>query len=309
MTFLDYLALIRRHWIIGIIITALVTASSVLLVTLKNNQPYETTIFLSIGNQQEQSNTTQSIYDDVQAADAFSQTVQGWFKNPQFIEQINAASGIKADISSRQQEKQNVLITYNTTTEDQANTLEKTIQDKLTAEIATYNSKTNDKFALAIFEAITQKKPLSMILFLIIGLFGGLVIASFALYGFEYLFQKASSTNQISEILEKTALDKFKNDHPNADKLTYISAIINKKEGKNIELITLGGDGSKIAKTLTELIPNKKIATINFPQESDKILTSNSCVVLCTLGKTTTNDLLKLKSLLSNSFDLIIIES
>jgi len=309
MTFLDYLALLRRHWIAATIITLVVTISAMALVWIKNTQPFETTIFFSIGNEQNQNNNDSNIYDEVEAADAFSQTVQGWFKNPQFIEKLATESNVKTDISSRQQEKQNVVVTYSSSNEEQANTMAKTIKNELSKEIQIYDANTNDKFTLALFEIHTEKKPLSLMLFLLIGLLGGAVVAFFALYGYEYIFQRIISSSQITEIFNKSAIEKFPNVNVSKEKLSYLGAYIAKTETKNIQLIGINADTTPFSKNLEKIIANKTIHTVNFPQESNKIFPQNYCIAICILGKTTISDLRKFQSLIANSFDLIIIES
>ncbi len=311
MTFIDYLAMIRRRWLPGFIITALVALSSVILVQWKNTKPFSSTVFVSIGTVQEpnlQNNPT-NIFENVQASDQFSQTVQGWFKNPQFLDQLSQKTGIISDISASNQQKQNVVVTFDAATQDQANMLSQTVKDELNNEIQTYDNKTGTKFQAAILEANIQKKPLSLILFLLVGILGGLIVASFALYGYEYFLRKISSPELASEILRKKPVERlpgFDNQH---QKLQFFSAYLSKTEGKNIQYISTESQVHKLTKSMENLVPNKTLSSVHFPDESLKISAHDHHVIVCALGKTSIEDLRKIETLISPSFDLIIVEA
>lgn len=191
MSFLEYLGLVKRHWLATIILTALVCGSSIFLVQWKNAKPFETTIFLTIGNVWESgTGNAAGPAENAQAADQFSETVQGWFKNPQFLDKIKKSSGVTSDIGSRKQEKQNVIVTFPSGSVQEAQKVASNMQTILENEINGYDLKTNSKFTAAIFEVNTEEKPLSLLLFALIGLAGGILVSSFALYGYEYLFEK-----------------------------------------------------------------------------------------------------------------------
>ncbi len=310
MNFLDYLALVRRRWAPCLVITAVVTLSAIVLVQWKNNKPFETTVFLSIGSSQQPLENAQSgIYESVQAADQFSETVMGWFKNPQFIDRINASAASITDISARKQEKTNVVVTYSTSTKSEADKIGAVIKDQLNNEISSYDLMTNDHFQTAVLEASTKEKPLSLLLFGIIGVLAGLVLASFALYGYEYLFRKISSPQQASEILKKNAIETLKNLRPKDRSLSFLVAYLHKIPGKSVQLITAGPGLTHLTGKLEKMMKSKTFHLVDFPKDSLKINDKDHHVVICRLGKTAVDDLEKIQTLLSASFDLVIVET
>lgn len=303
MTFLDYLKLIRRHWIPAFLLTLIVTVSTLVLVQWKNNRPYETTVFLSIGSI-EKANTANpaDIYENVQAADNFSETVQGWFKNPDFSNGIRLVGS--SEMSARKQEKQNLVITFSSESDEQAFEMNNLLHSGLQKEIETYNAATGGKFIMAIYDVDTEQKNLSLLLFLLIGILGGAVSASFALYGYEYLFQKISSAAQASEILQKQPIERLSS--LESKQLNFLSAYLRKID-KNIQLIGAGADISKLAAALKH--HHGKVEGINFPDQSQEIKTHDHHVIVCILGRTSQEDLRKLRTLLSAEFDLLIVEA
>lgn len=303
MTFLDYLKLIQRHWLPGLLLTAVVALSAAGLVQWKNNRPYETTVFLSIGSAEKGSlNNPANIYENVQAADQFSETVQGWFKNPDFEKGIQLIGS--SEISARKQEKQNIVVTFSSESDELAQEMSNRLHAELQSEIEKYNASTGSKFILAIYEVDYDQKTLSLLLFLLIGILGGAVVASFALYGYEYLFQKISSPSQAAELLQKQPIERLSSQKTN--KLHFLSTYLHKTD-KNIQLIGVGAEINKLTDALKHF--HNKIEGVNFPEESQKIKSHDRHVVACVLGKSTLEDLRKVQTLLSSDFDLLIVEA
>ena len=190
MTFLEYLKLIRRHLAIILIITILGAIGGAIFVQAKNTKPFETTIFVTIG-QTETANSATTAFDNVQASDYFSETVQGWLKNPEVVNRIYTKSSYSTEISTRKQVKQNFLVTFSTANSEMGTTMGNIIKDELNNEMQTYNQKTNGKFQIAIFSAKTDQKPQSIPLYIFIGIISGFILASLIVYSYEYLFKKS----------------------------------------------------------------------------------------------------------------------
>lgn len=137
------------------------------LVRYKNSTPFQSTIFITIGNSQKVTGNQTSQYENVQSSDSFSETVQGWFKKiPEFSKRIQSVPG--TGIEFVETEKQNIMISFSTNTPDEAKNISTTIKNELQKEIESYNLKTNSDFQIAIFSLNTDEKPLSIALFLII---------------------------------------------------------------------------------------------------------------------------------------------
>lgn len=307
MSFLEYIGLLRRHLLSTLALSILVIAATMSLVAWKNSSPYETTVFISIGNNQNMALDQESAYENVQAADHFSETVQGWFKNPKFQERIKMRSS--SEMNARKQEKQNLVVTFSTEQDTEGQLGSEKLRNELEKEIADYNSGTNSDFQIAVYTFDTKHKPLSFPLFLIISIIGGIMLASFSLYGYEYLFEKVTTPAQAAEIFGRQPIDKLPSLSPKKKNASFLSAHLNRVEGKNIQIIGAGVDAGKFTKSLERLGHGKSFHAVNFPEESDKIAPNGRQLIVCVLGKTSLDDLRKLKTLVSASFDLLIVEA
>ncbi len=307
MTFLDYLNLIRRNTLSVLLITLLTIGTTAGLVLYKNRSPFQSTIFVSIGNVQRSLQGNDSSFENVQAADHFSEAVQGWFKNPEFQKRIRIDGS--SEISARKQEKQNLLLSYTSENDDLAKKTGEKAREELQKEIETYNANTASEFKTAIYSLNVEEKPLSLPLFLIIGLFGGAILSSFAVYGYEYLFQKISSASQAEILAEKNMTEAIPSMKTGEQKLRFLATHLDRIESKNIQIIGAGVKTDVLGENLEKILKGKTVNNVNFPQESELISENDPHLVVCALGKTTTGDIRKLRSLLSNTFDLLIVEA
>lgn len=304
MNFLDYIYLIRRNLLSVTMVTILVMAATMTLVKMKNNSAFQSTVFITIGNSLKTSGAL-SPYENVEAADHFSETVQGWFKNPDFQQRIQRTT--KTDISARKQEKQNIVISFAADSEETSAKINGDIKSELEKEIDSYNLKTGSTFQLAAYSLNVEEKPLSYLIFMVISLLGGLTLSSFAVYLLEYFTGKTSSISQIQAMTGKNPVDiihKF-----NKNELSFIRAIVKKNAKKNIQFITTNESSKKTSHILEQKFGGNSVHVISFPQESEKISENAHHLVVCELGRTTTDDLQKIKAFLPTAFDIIIVVS
>lgn len=307
MTFLDYLNLMRRNAVTALLITLLVAGTTLGLVLYKNRSPFVSTVFVSIGNAQKGMQSENSAFDNVQAADHFTETVQGWFKNPVFQKRIRIEGS--SETSVRKQEKQNLVLSFTSENPEVARKMNETTRSELQREIDSYNAATKNEFVIAIFASNVEEKPLPLMLFLIVSLFGGAVLSSFAIYGYEYLFQFISSPSQTETVTRKTAIDQLPSMNTRKEKLQFLAGYLNNGEMKRIQLIGAGVETAPLAKAIEGLIKEKTVHSMRFPQESGEISRQNHHIVICSLGKTKVNDIHRLRTLLSDAFDLVIVEA
>lgn len=307
MTFLDYLSLMRRNAAAALLITLLITGTTLCLVLYKNRSPYVSTIFVSIGNAQNGNQAESSSYDRVQAADHFTETVQGWFKNPEFQKRIRIEGS--SETSVRKQEKQNLVLSFTSENAEAAKKMNENTKSELQREIDTFNSVTNNEFKIAIYSENIEKKQLPVMLFLIISVIGGAILSSFAIYGYEYLFRFISSPSQAEAVTQKTAIEILPGVKTQKEKLQFLAGYLYRREMKRIQLIGARIETAPIAKSIQALVVEKTVHSVLFPQESGKIAPQNHHIVVCALGRTTENDIRRLRTLLSDTFDLLIVEA
>ena len=182
-----FLKIISRRWKEILIITLLTAGLTVILGFFYNKSAFSNTIFISVGAKQQTGYALAvNPYETVQAADQFSESVQGWFKNPAFIEKINTQAEYKVDLSARKQEKQNLVITFRTETEEQAEKVSQVTERILRDQIARYNRETGNDFRLPIFNLTIKEGTYHLALF---GVFG-LIIGFFLGYALSAILEK-----------------------------------------------------------------------------------------------------------------------
>lgn len=189
----SYLLTVKRHWQKIFAITVLITATTLIFGYTYLKNIYTTTIFINIGvlqNQQQTANNQANILDNIQAADQFSETVMGWFKNPNLLKRVEQESQNQVQPAARKQEKQNLIVTFNTNNEESAPKITQAIQNNLNKDIGSYNSRTNSQFQLTLFNAETEKTETHPLVLGLFGLILGLILGTIFSRIYEKLFQK-----------------------------------------------------------------------------------------------------------------------
>lgn len=175
MNIISNLQLYKRHWIGILFITTLSTIVAVTVVATKDPSTHEATIFLSIGTKQ--TNNVSTSFDDVQAADRFTETVQGWFKNPDLLHRIEKATGQTVNLSARKQEKQNLIVSAPAIGENQATVIANTTIEQLRNDITQYNAETDSHYTLALTSITIEEQKAKLLIFGVVGFIFGLTFA------------------------------------------------------------------------------------------------------------------------------------
>lgn len=159
-------------------ITVITLLGTVAFRASAGNEQYTGTTFITIGVEENDvpNATNSSIYENVQAADHFSESVQGWFKNPSLIKTIEEKTGKKIEMNAKKQEKQNVVITYSDTKKDNLVKADKIIKEQLQRSIEEYNSATGTHFHLALYNTTIEESTKSYVLYIALGIFVGLFL-------------------------------------------------------------------------------------------------------------------------------------
>lgn len=310
MTFHSYLILAKRKWRIVLGIAILVTILAYSFALMKNKNLHKATVFLSIGVNESgtKENQSSSIYENVQAADQFAETVQGWFKNPDFLARIEKKSGFGSNITARKQEKQNLLVNFNTPTREQAERISEVIKNELVYELNTYNQQTNTAFQLALYTPNINEESVNVLLFLLLGILAGLALGIGIGYGYEYLFQLVSFSEQITEILKKNYLEKLSSLFCKKEKLHFLFAHL-KKINVPITVAGINMNPAHLVKETVNHLPERTIRSSILPADAEKLGSAQYLLIVCQLGKTRLEDLKKLETFLPEKFDFIVIES
>ena len=183
--------LFSRHKII-IPLTTIVCAAVGLYVGLHLNSIYrfDNSIFIDFSIQDKNHQT--SSYENLEAADQITESIQGWIKDTSFQNTINSTTHLNFGIQAKKQEKNNLIINFNTTTADQASVIGNAINKELEARLRQYNNNADlNIFANAQPLQINPKTDLTIIYAALGAITGFLLSLLFAWTG-EKLFSKKS---------------------------------------------------------------------------------------------------------------------
>ena len=115
-------------------------------------------------------NTEQNLTNNFEAADMFTETIQGWFKNTQFLAEINGSN--KTTINAKKQEKQNLIISFQLTdgTDSETKTIQESVINTLKKNVENYNIETNSKVRLTLISSNITTGKKSYLPYTIIGI-------------------------------------------------------------------------------------------------------------------------------------------
>lgn len=304
---------LKRHYI-KILSAAILTAalSGMFYYVYRSGSNVNATVFINIGAKKGTATDDKSTaLDLVQASDQFTETVQGWFKNPEFTERIGEPLNLQPSLTARRQDKQNLLVTFSSGDESVAKRISQNIRENLLADIGAYNRNTGAGFQVALFSASYKPaSPAVLILVIILGLVLGAGIGKISCYLYELLFGKVTCDWQAEQILGKKSLDIVPRRISKKANLTFIREILEKSHSRNYDLIGVDYNPLELQKKLSEHMPSKKITSFSFPENTGEILVQHGTenLVICRLGRSSAADLIKLKSILPDGFGLIIQE-
>lgn len=304
MELTSYLNLLSRHKkaIIILIILALIPAAYI--GNQKRITTYDTTIFISIGTNSNSSDQS-SILDDSEAADMFTETLQGWFKNPSFIKSIN--NDAIYNISASKQEKKNLLVTYSTNNKIKSAEAADSIKFHLEAKLAKYNIASGTGFNLAIFDINTESDSHSFTLYLLLGLLIGLMMGIIFSYGIEYIYGVTIHRWQIENILDRKTDDIIRNRKVENYNLSYILARIKDFNSKHITVAGIDFLPTSISRAINESNPKLNIKSVMFPDDAVTIAEHplDPIIVVIQIGKSKLDNIQKIKHLLKKDFLLL----
>lgn len=306
----SYISLLCRRWKETFAIMLLTATASFFFGLYFNKTSTSATIFINIGakNVSLGENAEIDMYENVQAADQFTETVQGWFKNPTLTSRIEEQSNTKVAFTARKQEKQNLIVTYKAENEQIGGKIAESLQSTLQQEITEYNEGTNSNFQIALYSIDIKNQNISSVLFAFLGAIIGLFLGIFVSYGYEYFFGFASYDHQIETILDKKQLDKLSMRKMNDKNVAFLGTFIERMGDKNIVLAGVNFAPIKLLNVLKEKHRHKALSSLDFPVESAKLSHTETVFVVCRLGKTKLDDLKKIVTLLPKDFHLVIVQ-
>lgn len=297
-----HLQLWKRYLGKIIVITFLVALSVTFFGIKKAGPSVQTTLFINIAAQHEAGNPDGSAYEAVEAADHFTEAVQGWMLNPGLIQRINENSGETVNISARKQEKQNLILTFSSLNTESAEKIAGAVQEELTKDITAYNQAAQSAFNIAVFDSRHEESSVRQIFFPILGIILGLFLGILLAYLFEILNNLAMFPSQIEEVTQKKTRAVSKKNSG-----AYMEALAQKEGLKDVTLVQVGKNLSaeKVTKALKEV---GEVTMASWPGSTEKnnaIENKTTTILLTELGKTPLNNLEEAVTLMPEDFVLV----
>ena len=146
----------------------------------------QTTVYINFG-----AALTQNIspYETSESADAFSEMVQGWFKDPVFLKTVKNQTTIEPSFNIKKQEKQTLILTFNTKSETLNNQISKIVQDQLNQYVNSYNKTNKSEFTISSFDSVTDKNPSNPAYIIFAAIIIGILLGYYSNRLRDYLFE------------------------------------------------------------------------------------------------------------------------
>jgi capsular polysaccharide biosynthesis protein len=272
-----------------------------------NNEPYENTLFISIGVQDKYKGSDS--YESLQAADQITESIQGWFKDPSFQKELSASSKLGYSIKAKKQEKNNLLVNFSSADENSANLYKQSIVETLNKRISSYNQLSDLQINLAATTLDISRKadalPLYLMLSALIGLIFGVLISFF----YENLFGKIGSLDEFRDITGLNSPFVFSSVKNLKSNHYFLIKYLNQHyRDQKVQLLDLTHKSKIGLEMLSRLGQFRDIKSYDLPRELEKIDPEYPTVIICELGHTTKQMLRDLSLLKFTSLEAIILD-
>lgn len=319
MDFKSHLKLILRHLLPITAVTAITILCALFFGKNFLATGYDATIFTTITVIRDNTSSNLSTsYDDVRAADHFTETVQGWFKNPAFLKSIRESElkqyNLTPDgdftISAERQEKQNLVINFHVNEQDRVENISGKALSVLESAIQKYNRTSETDFAIASHETYSSESASKLHFLILFALILGLCIGIGLSYLYEYLTGKILSPLHAENTLNRKAAEIISFNFYHTDNFKYLNAFLEKLHSKKYLLIFTWYVSTKHQNKTIDRLKKKDIHTVNFIKTPENITSeSNRLPILFVKpGKTGYQDLFRIKALLPENYLLVIQE-
>lgn len=271
MNFYDYLKLAARNTYLIIIVTLISAGGGYIFSQSLNANPYGATLFVTFGIEDKTTKTTSS-YENLQAADQMTDSIQGWFKDPSFTNEINRNSKLDTNIQAKKQEKDNLLINFSSSDQESALLITNQILKSLNSRITQYNSQSDLKVTIATYNLdISLQTTKNNILILVGGIIGFLV-GFFGSLLWENIIQVIKSNRQFEALSGKKILTSYNNDKEFKKNYFFLSKYLNEKYGQQpLQIIDLTHKNKFGLETISKHTELGEIKTLKLPADFSKI--------------------------------------
>lgn len=186
MTILDSFKLAKRNLLTIICCTLLSSTAGFIYSRSLNTNLFDNQLFISISIQDKQKTT--NAYENLQAADQITESIQGWLKDPSLQQQLHQQTGLNFPFSGKRQEKNNLLINFISSDQASASTFSTTLVSTLKQRVTEYSQNSDLTILLNPQTLFTSRKSNPQVIYLIIATLLGLILG----FIFSWLYEEIS---------------------------------------------------------------------------------------------------------------------
>ncbi len=308
MNLFEYLkiALRRRYFLFFFILISGII--SFLYVQNTNKPYYQNTIFISFSSNLSDESNLPYILNPIETTDYFTESVQGWFLSPGLNNRINSNLEQKISLSSIKQEKQNLLLTYQT--EQQSTENPEIIKQELEKDLSKFNSISDLDFSISLYDFHQQEIKPNLFKSLIIYIILSIVIGYLLALAYELVFRKLNSKDQIKQIFRKDIYACYKSSKDfKLNNNFLLQKLKNDLENYNaLEIFNLTNSPKFGIETISKAKLFDKIVSIDIPKELEKINPKAPTLIITQMGFTNLHDLEQLSKLSLTKLEIVIID-
>jgi|GEM_PF-5414104 len=186
MTTLQYLKFAQRNLFTIICCTILSSAAGFIYSNSLNTNLFDNQLFVSISIQDKQKAT--NAYENLQAADQITESIQGWLKDPSLQQQLHQQTNLNFPFSGKRQEKNNLLINFTSSDQASASIFSEALIKTLKQRVTEYSQNSDLTILLNPQTLFTSKKSNPQAVYLIIATLLGLLLGLI----FSWLYEEIS---------------------------------------------------------------------------------------------------------------------
>jgi hypothetical protein len=290
MTSTEYLKLALRHNGIILLATLLSLLAGLLFWQGDQSLRFNNTILYVIGIENRDSTT--DAYENLQAADLFTETIQGWFRDPSFLSSIVSESGLNFPIKSKKQEKNNLLISFPSDSSQNASTFSSQIEQGLRARLQQFNQISGLDIDLLPGGTNSTPSPNQLPLILTISLLSGLFLGFILAYFYEKSLSKLQSEQELAACLTDCEIFHFRNHRHLKKAPQFLVKYLQTNFGNSkLQILDLGSGSKTGLETISRHGNFQHIDSYDLPREIEKTSPERPALIIAELGKTSLYDL------------------
>jgi capsular polysaccharide biosynthesis protein len=269
------------------LLIALATTISGMLFYQFNLQPaYDNTVLYAVGLENPQS-ATDSL-ENLQAADLFTESIQGWFRDPAFLKQIStSAQGQAFPIKSKKQEKNNLLITFSSDSQENAINYASAITLAMETRLQQYNNISGLNIAILPggVDSVPGRSQLAIVL--LVALLCGLLFGFLCTYLLEKLFNSVQSVNQVREHFPDTEIFNYESRNRLKKNSGYLLKFLETHlPPGQFQLLNFTTVHGSLLENIFRHLKHHQISPLQLPKQIEQVSTSQPSILLLQFGKT-----------------------